>query len=254
MLVRQMEHAGEMWFIRVDLERALYASFKGCNRYGTNLVIGKDSVEIPVLTAGGVQNHTLISSEAVFKTLLISKSPNVAKVKADILQSLVKDRYQGGGDLKSLDALIEDINYLALTRETDYVFLQRLQKTYVDGVSRALPENLAMQLIDKSFEIINTAVCNPYAIRPKTYVMFNPETELYKIGRTSGPVVDSRERAVRLKTGKHVRTIMEFDGDKERYLHDMFSKTRVTGEWFRLTETDLEVLYGMDGHRFSEII
>lgn len=74
------------------------------------------------------------------------------------------------------------------------------------------------------------------------YIMKCERTSLYKIGLTTG---DINLRLKSLKTAnpsiilfKHYAEVMDLY-EKERDLHNLFSKKRVDGEWFELNESDL---------------
>ena len=61
----------------------------------------------------------------------------------------------------------------------------------------------------------------------------------YKIGRSCN--VDKREKS--LKVGNHsYSTIIIIKGDFEKELHNKFSVKQVSGEWFHLSEKDLEYI------------
>lgn len=73
------------------------------------------------------------------------------------------------------------------------------------------------------------------------YLIKAEETNLYKIGYTSGT---AKSRIKTLQTGCPYKlcVVEEVDGslEKERWLHKTFSKNRKQGEWFEFNEEDLE--------------
>jgi len=76
----------------------------------------------------------------------------------------------------------------------------------------------------------------PKAIKNKmewsTYIFKDANTEMYKIGRSRN--VGQRIRHLSKSSGRVLVKIFVFSGDIESKLHLMFSKYRVSGEWFNV--------------------
>lgn len=74
-----------------------------------------------------------------------------------------------------------------------------------------------------------------------TYVIKSNVLNLHKIGRTKNFEARVKSLANKIKD-KNLQVIKTYDGDSEKYLHNMFSHKRVRGEWFDLNESDLSYL------------
>jgi len=73
------------------------------------------------------------------------------------------------------------------------------------------------------------------------YIAYNPDTLLYKIGASSNLI----NRSSSLKQhGKNITIICFFIGgfQKERELHTFYESVREQGEWFNLTQKDLDII------------
>jgi Meiotically up-regulated gene 113 len=68
----------------------------------------------------------------------------------------------------------------------------------------------------------------------KTYVIHNPATNLYKIGKSNNP--KRRISEIRTMAGVDLATVMIINSDVEYKLHNEFRSLRDVGEWFRLDE------------------
>lgn len=74
-------------------------------------------------------------------------------------------------------------------------------------------------------------------LKQKTYIMIDKATSLYKIGRAAKPKY--RERT--LQSEKPVIELLYIcDEDVEKELHDLHDQLRVRGEWFNLSEYDVD--------------
>jgi len=72
----------------------------------------------------------------------------------------------------------------------------------------------------------------------KTYVMSNG-SGLYKIGKS----IDPLKREKMLSTGNpNIRLVLSMEMDIERELHIKFADKKVSGEWFELSEDDLNYI------------
>jgi len=85
--------------------------------------------------------------------------------------------------------------------------------------------------------------------RCKTYLMKDPKTGLIKIGHSIRP----KRRRVQLNCSVPGITILKVcDKDIEAKLHKAYSKKRVKGEWFRLTEEDIqEIITSYNFHDYE---
>lgn len=66
------------------------------------------------------------------------------------------------------------------------------------------------------------------------YFFYNPLNNTIKIGRSDD--IDQRLKSIKYMSGvRELRRILSFDyrGDLEPYLHNLFSRYRTIGEWFR---------------------
>lgn len=72
----------------------------------------------------------------------------------------------------------------------------------------------------------------------QTYILTD-ETGLYKIGKSK----DVKRRVRSLMIGNpSIRLVARIPKDVESVLHDQFKDKRVSGEWFRLTDLDLDFI------------
>lgn len=73
------------------------------------------------------------------------------------------------------------------------------------------------------------------------YLMHNKRNGYYKIGRAADPAY--RERTLQSEEPE-VELVLQFQGTakEEKKLHDHYDKQRVRGEWFALTERDVNTL------------
>lgn len=70
----------------------------------------------------------------------------------------------------------------------------------------------------------------------KTYIAFDENTLLYKIGRSSNPFKRIKSSST---FSPFVKLMFVSDRDIESVIHDRYSKYRRLGEWFDLSEKDL---------------
>ncbi len=77
------------------------------------------------------------------------------------------------------------------------------------------------------------------------YLIQAGEGGAVKIGRT----VDVAKRIRSLQTSQHcklvLRRLLKGNGELEKVLHRQFSSQRVTGEWFSLTEEQINLCFGV---------
>lgn len=72
-----------------------------------------------------------------------------------------------------------------------------------------------------------------------TYLMKNSNNGLYKIGKSINP--DVREKTLQGED-PYTELIHTINADIEKFLHDKFKKKRVRGEWFKLSNRDVEYI------------
>lgn len=78
------------------------------------------------------------------------------------------------------------------------------------------------------------------------YLMLNQIDGLFKIGRSLNP--EYRERTLQSQMPSIIKIFISpltFQGNENK-LHRIFSEKRVRGEWFRLTESDVEFIKSFD--------
>ena len=83
-----------------------------------------------------------------------------------------------------------------------------------------------------SMKNIYTKRDKPY----KTYIAFDENTLLYKIGRSSNPFNRIKGSST---FSPFVKLMFVSDRDVESAIHNKYSKCRKLGEWFDLPEKDL---------------
>lgn len=70
-----------------------------------------------------------------------------------------------------------------------------------------------------------------------TYIVYNPNNQLYKIGRSKN--VYSRLVTLKKEHGKDVVCIGYCNTDNESVIHYEYRKYRMFGEWFKITSDDI---------------
>lgn len=80
----------------------------------------------------------------------------------------------------------------------------------------------------------NTPICEF-----KTYLMHDSQRGYYKIGKSRNPKVRETTLQAELPT---IDLIHVIDSDIELYLHQKFDAKRVRGEWFRLSQDDINYI------------
>lgn len=77
------------------------------------------------------------------------------------------------------------------------------------------------------------------SMKYKTYLIKNPITGHYKIGKTSRTI---EKRVKELAVGAKLEIISFCNFDIEKKLHKRFESKLVYGEWFELTKYDIEII------------
>lgn len=145
----------------------------------------------------------------------------------------------------------EDFNTVSFVLNNGVGYARGSKELYAKFCS-ALVKNKQIPLaareeIDEQFQRLRHPIQVESTIKkePKPtriYLMINQRNGLYKIGRSVKPTVrehtlQSDEPEINL-----LRTWLGTHND-EIYLHEIFSSSRVRGEWFRLSDEQIEKLY-----------
>jgi hypothetical protein len=91
----------------------------------------------------------------------------------------------------------------------------------------------------RKYDIVNLKLSH-------VYLMLNQIDGLYKIGRSLNP--EYREKTLQSQMPSIVKVFISkltFQGNENK-LHRIFSEKRVRGEWFKLTESDIEFIKSFD--------
>ena len=73
--------------------------------------------------------------------------------------------------------------------------------------------------------------------RCKTYIMYDRNSERYKIGRSKHP--EKRYKSLK-SSNPDIQMVHVIDADIEKELHLQYKDKRVTGEWFKLDDLDIQ--------------
>jgi hypothetical protein len=86
----------------------------------------------------------------------------------------------------------------------------------------------------------------PY-VPPKEYVYLTKSDFGYKIGRTTHPEIRPLQVAGNMPIKLEVIAVIEVPDSKEweSRLHGHFADKRLRGEWFSLSESDVEIIKGI---------
>ncbi len=146
--------------------------------------------------------------------------------------------YYTDGDIQKL------LYYLSINIETSLTDGLKLLPLFIKDIMAIPPKYRIISLfsiisyIDKKERTYNTYIGTD-------------SSGMYKIGRTSNLI--DREKSIR--TGNHsYRTIILIKGDFENELHKLFSEKNIRGEWFTLSDIDLNYIisnYDIIFNRFS---
>lgn len=90
------------------------------------------------------------------------------------------------------------------------------------------------------FDLFNLLDNPPVKIdKSKTYIMKDSLNGLYKIGKSINPKV--RERTLQSEKPS-IKMVKVFDKNIEKELHKQYASQRVRGEWFSLTNVQLNYI------------
>lgn len=101
----------------------------------------------------------------------------------------------------------------------------------------------------REIKVASTTEAQP-TLFGSTYVLFNPYSGFYKIGKTRGPV---RRRLAGYCTPEF-EIVLVADGDIESEMFEVFKDKRLKGEWFRLDDNDIEQLQKKHGFKKVSVV
>ncbi len=104
-------------------------------------------------------------------------------------------------------------------------------------IAEVVKEKLDGQTIDNV--ILNCKPENKITVPMKTYLMKDFFRGVHKIGKSINPQV--RERTLQSEVPT-IELIHVIDEDIEKHLHEKFSAKRIRGEWFNLSNNDLNYI------------
>ena len=104
-------------------------------------------------------------------------------------------------------------------------------------ITEVVKEKLDAQTIDTV--ILNCKPENKITVPTKTYLMKDFFRGVHKIGKSINPQVRERTLQSEVPTIELVHVI---DEDIEKHLHEKFSAKRIRGEWFNLSNNDLNYI------------
>ena len=104
-------------------------------------------------------------------------------------------------------------------------------------IAEVVKEQLDGQTIDNV--ILNCKPENKITVPVKTYLMKDFFRGVHKIGKSINPQVRERTLQSEVPTIELVHVI---DEDIEKHLHEKFSAKRIRGEWFNLSNNDLNYI------------
>jgi hypothetical protein len=104
-------------------------------------------------------------------------------------------------------------------------------------IAEVVKEKLDGQTIDAV--ILNCKSENKITVPMKTYLMKDFFRGFHKIGKSINPQVRERTLQSEVPTIELVHVI---DEDIEKHLHEKFSAKRIRGEWFNLSNNDLNYI------------
>ena len=104
-------------------------------------------------------------------------------------------------------------------------------------IAEVVKEKLDGQSIDTV--ILNCKPKNKITVSMKTYLMKDFFRGVHKIGKSINPQIRERTLQSEVPTIELVHVI---DEDIEKHLHEKFSAKRIRGEWFNLSNNDLNYI------------
>ena len=151
-----------------------------------------------------------------------------------VLKSLGIYKVQGKGDGKVIfihERLMLIINTTIADNNTIAKTVVNLVNGYYTGIPFFEINDLTSfyELSDDYPSSIDGSKC--------TYIIFNPNNRLHKIGKASN--VFSRLNSLRSQLSPDLEIVAYLESDVEMDLHKRYKSKREFGEWFRLTNDDI---------------
>jgi len=134
-----------------------------------------------------------------------------------------------GGEIGNENYYLTKLNLVTVTK--------RFANDYIDLVNKEILDYKPLEFIDESKNEMKNEKCF-------VYLMYDTTNNFYKIGISNKPeyrekTLQSEKPSIELITSKKfpIRKIAE---SFEKALHETYSDKRIRGEWFKLTENDIQ--------------
>jgi hypothetical protein len=124
------------------------------------------------------------------------------------------------------------LEVLELLKEANNLNITKLEKE-IDDLKRELSTAKTMQLTTMLQSASYNRTQQP---KPKCYIMIDGATKYVKIGKSINP--ENRERTLQSEKPT-IKMIHVFNNDIEKILHQKYNDKRLRGEWFDLTEDEV---------------
>tara|TARA_R110000803_G_C11951411_1_gene317716 strand:- start:39 stop:1340 length:1302 start_codon:yes stop_codon:yes gene_type:complete len=146
---------------------------------------------------------------------------------------IIKKEYE----VDSPEVITEIRNYISKLKK-DGVYLTKEQTEDINYVLEGVVDIVIKKPFD---EVIEDIIIEEPQIRkePKTYLMKNRRNGLYKIGKSITPT--HRERTLQSEEPE-IEMVKVWEDNIEDRLHKKYSRSRVRGEWFKLTNTQVKYI------------
>jgi hypothetical protein len=139
-------------------------------------------------------------------------------------------------EVKTMCALINkstDTVYLILKELIDYGLVEKIKQMNENGRFGSVKYKINDFFDNGSNNIILNLR------KAKTYIMYDPDLNLYKIGKTIN--INQRKLALKIKH-KNILCLYFCEMDIESFVHKFHSRKRIKKEWFDLNEEDIKEL------------
>jgi hypothetical protein len=158
---------------------------------------------------------------------------NKVHIHGIVDNTIIKKEYE----VDSPEVITEIRNFISKLKK-DGVYMTKDQTERINYVL----EGVGNIVIKKPFdEVIEYDIIEEPQIRkePKTYLMKNRRNGLYKIGKSITPT--HRERTLQSEEPE-IEMVKVWEDNIEDRLHKKYNKSRVRGEWFKLTKTQVKYI------------